>query len=59
MRFIPVRIPETGAHWDAPESALEVHPNLVRLDRPAKDVAGPAKPKKPIRSRRPANSIKE
>ena len=49
MRFVPVRIPETGAHWDAPESALAVHPTLERLDRPEKDRPARPKPKKPIR----------
>lgn len=58
IRFIPVRIPETGAHWDAPETALATHPGLERLDQEPKDQADPPRPKKTAATKAAASATK-
>lgn len=47
--FRRVRIPETGAHWDCPESALDVlglREHVIE-EKPATSSAGRPKPKTP------------
>lgn len=47
VEFVRVKIPETGAEWDAPVTALKAHQGLIRLDKPA---ARPptSKPRRPL-----------